>query len=139
LEYVPMSVEDPLRRAALDEKQFVTGRISESVRYVGFGLLAIFYAVVSSDSTFAIRLSTEMSLELRGIAIAGAAAVLLDYLQYLCGGIVIEAAIKRTGEGANLADRESLPYKGRTFFYWVKQVPAFAGCVLLIIVLARAS
>jgi len=134
-----MSEEDPPRRAALDEKHFVTNRISESVRYVGFGLLAIFYAVVSSDSRFAGRITHDMPLELRAIAMSGAAAVLLDYLQYLCAGIVIEAAIRRTGEGANLADRESLAYAGRTIFYWVKQVPAVIGCVLLIVVLARAS
>ena len=134
-----MSQEDPTRRAALSEKQFVTGRISESVRYVGFGLLAIFYAIVSSDSAFAIRIAHEYSWEMRGIAISGAAAILLDYLQYFCGGIVIEAALNRTGDGANLADRQSVWYKLRTLFYWVKQVPAFVGCILLIEVLARGT
>ena len=33
------------RRDLLDQKQEVTARISETTRYVGFGLLAVYYAL----------------------------------------------------------------------------------------------
>lgn len=129
-----------IRRAAvLEQKQFVTGRISETVRYIGFGILAIFYAVVSADGQFGQSIARDMQLELKLMAIFGVIAVLVDYLQYIFGDRAVERAILGEGEGQYRYDKKWFVYRARTACYWFKQLAALAGCILLLMILARAT
>jgi len=41
------------RRKIQEDKDFTSARVSESARYIGFGLAAITVAFLTSDSTFA--------------------------------------------------------------------------------------
>ncbi len=134
----PVAALSDAHKAVLEQKQFVTGRISETVRYVGFGLLAVFYAMISSDAPFAHMIVATMSRRLIGMAIFGVLAVFFDYLQYLAGSFAVERAL---GEGAAHGysyNRRWLSYRLRRLCFWIKQIAVIAGCVLLLLILLRA-
>lgn len=135
----PVRDEDSPRKAVLEQKQFVTGRISETVRYIGFGLLAIFYVIVSSDSVFARGVVGGMNAELRAMAVCGVLALVLDYLQYIFGGIAVERALAGQGESANRYNKNWLVYRARGWCYWAKQVLTLGGCAFLIWILVRST
>jgi hypothetical protein len=130
----PVTEVDPARRAVLEQRQFVTGRISETVRYTGFGLLAIFYGIISSDSSFSVNIVNSAPLLLRAIAILGVLAVFFDYCQYLCGRLSVKYALERK-DVPNQYNKDWISYNGRTFFFWIKQVCSGVGCIVLIYIL----
>ena len=135
----PATTMTPAHQAVLEQKQFVTGRISETVRYVGFGLLAIFYAMISSDAPFAHALVATMSAHLLWMAICGALAVFFDYLQYLAGSIAVDRALTEGAAHDYNYNRNWLSYRARGLFFWIKQIAVIAGCLLLLIILVRAT
>ena len=126
-------------KTVLEQKQFVTGRISETVRYVGFGLLAVFYAVVSSDSGFSRGIVTSMHPLLTATAIFGVIAVFFDYLQYLAGSIAVDRAIAGGTDTRYQYNRTWPSFIWRRRCYWIKQVAVIIGCMLLIVILLFAS
>ncbi|MGA9581547.1 MAG: hypothetical protein WBR13_06225 [Allosphingosinicella sp.] len=126
--------EDPARRAVLEQRQFVTGRISESVRYTGFGLLAIFYGIISSDSGFSINVATSAPVLLRTMAVLGVLAIFFDYCQYLSGRFAVKYALDRKDE-PNKYNKDWMSYKLRAFFFGIKQFCSGVGCGILIYIL----
>lgn len=133
----PIRDEDTLRRAILEQKQFVTGRISETVRYIGFGLLALFYAMISADTAIPAKIVSKMPEMLQFMAVFGVLAISLDYLQYFFGDRAVEFALSGSGEAANRYNTKWFVYRARTWCYWLKQVSAMSGCVFLIVILLR--
>jgi hypothetical protein len=92
----PIREEDARLRAVLEQKQFITGRISETVRYIGFGMLVIFYTVYSSDTQFSRNVVSGEPNLLKTLGICGSLAVLCDYLQYLCGNVSVRLALRNS-------------------------------------------
>jgi hypothetical protein len=124
-----------LQKEVLEEKRFVTGRISETTRYLGFGLLATFYAIISSADAFPRQVEHGWPLALKIMALCGILAIFLDYLQYSFGRIAVQKALDRKDKPF-LYNRKWLSYRGRQACFWSKQAMALAGWAIFILVIA---
>lgn len=59
------------RERIIDQKSEVTGRISDTCRIIGFGLLIFYFTVHFNDSAAAVRLRQENSWSLFAIGVLG--------------------------------------------------------------------
>lgn len=116
----------------IQDKKEVTGKISDTCRFVGFGLLAIYYTLMSGENKFALGLRDTVHTYwmLQAIGTAGALAILFDYLQYYCGSRSVEEALQRED---HKYDDTSWAYMARGWFYKFKQFAVFAGSLILVI------
>jgi hypothetical protein len=121
------------RKRRLEEKQYVTGRVGETCRYIGFGLVALFYAISISVDELPMQLLTDYGWWVRAFGALGALTVLADYLQYLAGDIAARAALNRTNDGAktHLYSKKWLSYRARNWMYVAKQLLALLGASTL--------
>lgn len=115
------------RASVLEEKRNVTGRISDSCRVVGFGLLAVFYSVRVGGVDME-KIGTAHPCLVWAVGIFGFLSVLSDYLQYTFAAFSVDSALKAP---PHTYDDNSLPYKLRYFFYIAKQWAVVAGVVAL--------
>jgi hypothetical protein len=118
------------RERVLDEKKNVTSKISDTCRFIGFGLLIVYYTIQSADGAFATHLKTHSPVLVYAVGIAGAATILLDYLQYLFGAMAVDRALKRPTMDY---DETSCAYKARLWAYRAKQFATAVGAAALII------
>jgi hypothetical protein len=123
-------------RELLDDSQIITSRISDTCRFVAFGLLAACYTIRSADNAFAkgIREGDVMNV-VWAIGIAAALALVADYLQYFFAHISNKAAQRSKKQEY---DHEACSARAREFFFISKQVLTFAGAVALIVLVATA-
>lgn len=119
------------REKVLQQKQYVTGRIGDSCRFIGFGLLAVFYAINTSNEAFAKNIVASQELLLWSTGAFGALTILADYLQYVLGSFAVNAAL-RNKTGRYKYDDSSFSYRGREVFYHAKQLTAFLGAMALV-------
>lgn len=127
---LPSPNELEKRRAdRLDEKRNVTGRISDTCRFIGFGLLAVFYTLKSSSEGFAVGLKDNYPCVVLAVGIFGGGAILFDYIQYWAGSRSVERAL-------NTEDFQFDPkhwsYITRGFAFAAKQALVFLGVIALI-------
>ncbi len=118
------------RKARLEEKKILTSRISETSRFVSFGLLALYYGLQTADDHFSqnIRLTAGDLIEI--MAICALLSLISDYLQYFFGSWSVKHALNSASQ---LYDQTRMDYKLREFFYSAKQVLTFAGVIALLI------
>lgn len=114
-----------------DEKRRMSNRVSDLCRYIGFGVVAVTWTLVTSTSDFATGVTAEYRTWLMLSASGGILTVLFDYLQYLAGYWSANEALSRED---NLFDDASLAYKSRRILFWAKQASAIACIVILIVV-----
>ena len=132
----PTEADGAARKAILERRKDVTGRVSETTRYIGFGLLAIAYAMISGSDDFFVAMRSNWPGLLKFMALCGALAILLDYLHYVLGFITVEHALDRTDE-PNSYDEKSLSYRLEHVCFWSKQVAALIGCGVLIFLVVQ--
>ena len=111
------------------EGQVVTARVSENARYIGFGLMVAYFAIRTGQSPFTERLSADHPIILAVIALCGALAILMDYIQYWAGAVSNEDARRRETRDYDTTLRA---YKLRVRAFSWKQLPAVVGSVLLV-------
>ena len=124
------------RDTVLGEKRHVTSKISDNCRFIGFGLLALYYTIMSSEHGFGLEIRTLHSLVIQGIGVAGALAVVFDYLQYVFGYFSVNQALAREDNNYNA---NSCAYKARAFLFYAKQIAAGFGALLVVWVIATAA
>jgi hypothetical protein len=125
------------RAAVMERRKEVSARVSETTRFIGFGLLAIFYAMISDSDAFFVDMRVRWPLLLRLIALSGALAVLLDYLHYVFAYLSADRALERT-DAPDQFGQEWLTYRLETWCFWAKQAAATVGCGLLIFLVAQS-
>lgn len=122
------------RRAVLEQKQLVTGKIGEICRFIGFALLAVFYTISSSNNEFSKKISATSDLALYVIGAAGVLTILFDYLQYFFGSIAVNQALANEEDGYKY-NSSHFSYRLRGIFYYVKQAMAFLGSFVLTVLI----
>ena len=103
------------------EKSVHSSRISESCRYIGFGLLAFYYGLVTDKDT-----PEHDSIILIGVF--GLFTLIADYLQYLGGYYSVQHALKHPKRNYV---KSSVAYRVWEGMFWVKQETAIAGAIAL--------
>ena len=123
------------RQQLLDEKRNVSSRITEIVRYIGFGLVIIFYTVMSGTDQFATTIREQSPCLLFVFGIAGVLTIILDYIQFLGGYFSVEAALDSEEQQY---DYRSLAYKARKWAFAAKQIVVAMGSAALFVVMVAA-
>jgi hypothetical protein len=120
-------------REMLEELNFLTNRVSELVRYVAFGLAALFFVLVSSSSDFAKTMMQNHGTFILGLSGVGCFAILADYSQYLFGRIYVKGVFDRASHGGSRFYNKRHPlYLIRQGSSWTKQFLAGSGAIALI-------
>ncbi|TIT42764.1 MAG: hypothetical protein E5W76_09285 [Mesorhizobium sp.] len=117
------------RDRLLDDQKSVTARISDACRLVGFGLLAVFYAIKTGDGAFAIGAKADHQCLLMTMGAIGILSVIMDYRQYMFGWMSIKDA-KRSRD--QLYDDTKFAHKARAFLFEAKQYVVLAGSIVLV-------
>jgi hypothetical protein len=81
--------------SVLDDRRYYTSRIGEACRYIGFGLLIVFYTIISGDNGFASEVRDKSPCLLYGVGLFGLLTVLADYFHYVAGQLAAERALAR--------------------------------------------
>ena len=111
----------------LDEKKNVTGKISETCRYVGFGLLAIYYSFKVGDASLK-EIEAQHFWFVVLVGALGFFVILFDYLQFFFAEKSVKAALNSQDF---LYNPESCSYKARNMFFQLKQYTVMAGVAAL--------
>lgn len=128
---------DQQRNKVLEEKRHVSSKISDLSRYIGFGLVAVAYAILTSSSADIASLYGERRFLVLLAAAFGTLAVILDYVQFLSGYLAVQAALKnKVGEFEY--DDSSFSYKLRSGAFWGKQFASLAGASIFAVALGIA-
>jgi len=117
-----------LQKELIDERRIATGRISESCRYIGFGLLALYFAAPASDKGLARDMFTETPYWMGSMAAAAVAAVIFDYAQYAFSWRAIHNAM----DNKNKYIYASFPYRAAFFCFVLKQLAIGVGAIVLV-------
>ncbi|MEM7670291.1 MAG: hypothetical protein AAF317_14320 [Pseudomonadota bacterium] len=120
----------PEQEKRIEEKGNVSNRISETVRFIGFGLVAAFYTIQSTDNESLRSVPDDFFYLFVSIGIFGVATIVFDYLQYLAGYFSVNDALKREADEFAY-DVTTSAYRLRTRFFWAKQVSAGLGALAL--------
>ena len=131
-----MTADGNERARIIQQKSDVSAKISETCRYIGFGLVALYYATKVGDSAFTIVLREHQPFWIFLVGLMGALTILSDYLQYFCGYWSAENALKRDPPDY---DSESEWYRARRAFFYTKQGTALVGAVALVVLIYQAG
>ena len=134
--HIPLPLE--MRKKVLEQKQHVTSKVSDLIRFIAFGLLAIYYTSLSADSNFAEKIRAEFVYPMHLMGLAGVVTILLDYLQFLCATISVNRAYKNK-TGGYLYDKNSFSYRCREFCFRSKQATATFGVLSLFYIILGIS
>jgi hypothetical protein len=119
------------RQKIQEDKDFASSRVSESARYIGFGLAAATIAFLTSDAVFTKKIMASYEGWILVASAFGCATILFDYFQYVCGYLSSEEAGRnRAGDYGYLT--QSYLYRARRWFFWAKQCFAVIGAVMFI-------
>ena len=118
------------REKVLQVKKDVSSQISELCRYIGFGLVAVAYAVLTSSAPFATGLLEENKVPILISALMGCTTILFDYLQYLSGYFSVNEALNNKNAGYHYI-KKSLAYKMRGWCFIGKQAAVIIGLAAL--------
>lgn len=125
---------EKLKTKIQEDKDFTTNRLSEQSRYISFGVLAVVFSLLSSDSGMWKKFQTDY----KTIALCGAllaiASILLDFFQYIFGYF---ASCKAAG-GCNPSykyQKSWVSYRLRMACFWAKQGAAGLSGILLLAII----
>ena len=106
------------RRVDLEKE--ISSRISETTRFIGFGIIAWVFAVNTSSSNFATTYLAEFGFFVGVAGILAVLGVLSDYFQYIFAYRSVDRAMQRD-EHAFDFDYASFAYNAQGFFWSAKQ------------------
>ena len=126
------------RKTINADRNLTSGKISDFSRYIGYGVVAATFTILTSTSPFAQKLFSESRIILLGSSTSGCLTILFDYLQYYFGYLASQKAAKN--EEHDYQYDENWPvYKARTACFWLKQAAAFVSAILLIVLILRST
>jgi hypothetical protein len=132
-------VSDDIKKAAHDERQYHTARLGEASRFIGFGLLAVFYTIISGDSDFANAITADTYCLLMLTGVLGTLTILFDYLHYVAAHLSVQRAIDRKDKPFAY-NKRWFTYRVWTLMFYAKQAAAVGGaaCFVLSVVIYLA-
>ena len=129
--------EKESRKIVLEDMNFSSNRMSELTRYIGFGSLALVFAVLTSNSTFAQSMVNEGKLQLLAIGALGAITIFIDYMHYFSSYMQSRLVLNNT-ESFSYDDIPIL--KGvRIGLFWLKQFIAIISVMLVFYLIVRQA
>lgn len=125
--FAPEEDLEDRRKRLYEFKEKVTTKLSDIVRFIGLGLIAVFYTI-KTGTTYP-SFTKCQDILLYAVGIAGVLSILLDYIQYVANYASVDAALKRE----NLKyDRASGSYRMAEFAFRSKRHVTTAGALALV-------
>ncbi|RWL80298.1 MAG: hypothetical protein EOR67_21035 [Mesorhizobium sp.] len=126
----PENLEDR-RKRLYDFKEKVTTKLSDIVRFIGLGLIAVFYTI--KNGTAYKTFDHTQTYLLYFVGVTGVVSILLDYIQYVANFASVDAALKKD----NLKyEKESCSYRtAELAFKWKRHVTTIGALALIALVL----
>jgi hypothetical protein len=126
------------RRKALRENQnYFSEKLSDLIRYIGFGLVAASFSLLSRSTTFSQSLSDRVDSLLATAALLGCLVIVADAFQLLGGWWSNSLAANNAPAEYKLVGFAKVVRAFQNFLFYAKQVLAAAGCALLIVAIAN--
>lgn len=123
------------RQARLAQKQIVSTRLSETTRFIAFGIVAWVFAVQSSDAAFSKSYVESYELWLNFAGVLGVVTIASDYFQYLCAYWSVQNALKRSTEDYKF-NKNHPAYFFQNAFFGLKQISAGLGAAIVSVTFA---
>lgn len=120
-----------MKERVLEEKRHVSSKISDLCRYIAFGLVAVVYSLLTSESKFSIDLIASHKYILILSAFFAVVTILLDYLQFFAGYLSVNIALNNSQSHYHY-DSKTLSYKTRSVCFHFKQITVIVGAVLFL-------
>jgi len=114
----------------LEQKTVVTSRLSETTRFVAFGIVAWVFAVQASDAEFSKTYIQAYEIWINTTGALAVISIASDYFQYLCAYLSVKHALSRKGQGYKF-NRNHPAYFLQTAFFIVKQVAVGLGAIAI--------
>lgn len=133
-----ISPEERLKRYR-ENQDYFSGKISELARYIGFGLVAVAFGLLSSDGVFARALAAKSATTLSWAGLLGCGTILADYLHLLMGWWSNTQAANNNKGNYELAGAGKVfrIFQDKVFFY-LKQIFPLVGTILLLVGISKS-
>lgn len=119
----------------IGHKTDVTVRISETSRFIGFGVVAWVFAQHSSSAAFSLSYVSDFGVFVRVAGVLGFVLILFDYLQYLAALAVVRRALKNE-KGSYAYDQTYWAARLQGFFFWSKQFSVLTASLIVVVTFA---
>lgn len=126
-----MISQNEARTQRLEQKGAVTTRLSETTRFVAFGIIAWVFAVQASDAEFSKSYVTAYEIWINLAGVLAVVAIASDYFQYLSAYFSVKHALTRKDEGYKY-NKNHPAYFFQLFFFVVKQIAVGAGALMVV-------
>ena len=123
-----------LLAARRSSQDYFSGKISDLSRNIGYGLAAISFGLLSSDSSFAISVTKTVPWLLILVAVCACVTVCLDYLQMLGGWASAALSVKNKEGGYKKTEGAKIWDNVQMGSFYAKQATAVVGSVLILAV-----
>lgn len=131
---VPTLDPKELLAARRSSQDYFSGKISDLSRNIGYGLAAISFGLLSSDSSFAVSVAKTVPWLLILVAISACVTVSLDYLQMVSGWSTASLSAKNETGGYHKTAGAKFWDGCQLFCFYAKQVSAVLGAILILCV-----
>ncbi|MFM5914280.1 MAG: hypothetical protein ACKOPR_05985 [Chakrabartia godavariana] len=126
------------RKRYRDNQDYFSGKISELARYIGFGLVAVSFGLLSSDSLFATSLVAKATMMISWAGLLGCGTIIADYLHLLMGWLRnSQAANNQKGEYKLEGIGKFYGFLQDRVLFYTKQILPLIGSVLILISISK--
>ncbi len=115
-----------------DNQDYFSAKVSDLARAIGYGLVAVSFTLISTDSKFFQSLSSTQKQFIITSAAFGCLTALFDFLQYLFGFLAASQAVENIDGDYRQTQMGKLFRWFQECFFWLKQGGALIGVLLLI-------
>ena len=127
------------RRAKYRENQnYFSEKLSEVTRYVGFGLVAVAFGLLSQQSELSQKLSDRADNLVAFAGLCGCLVIFGDFLHLMLGWWSNSLAAENEAGGFTLTPRAKHLRRVQTAMFYAKQIAAIAGSLTLILAITTA-
>ena len=120
------------RKQRLEQKSAVTMRLSETTRFVAFGIIAWVFAVQSSDAEFSKSYISGYEIWVNAAGVLAIFSIASDYFQYLSAYFSVKHALTRKSEGYQY-NKNHAAYLLQLTFFIIKQIAVGLGAVIVVL------
>jgi hypothetical protein len=124
-----------------DDLDFASTRLSEQVRTIAFGVLAIAWLFLAGGADAPVVKIAPEALTLLCAGGGAIAALLADYFQYLCAYFLSARLLRESEAKPKMVPKykyNSFLYRSRKFFFWLKQFICIASVIVLLYAIVSA-
>lgn len=124
-------MSDENYKSRLSDKKTVSMQMSETIRFISYGVVALSFTIHSVSSPLAEQLLKQNETLVNLAALAAMIAIMADYCQYLAGYLSVNEALRRENEEFTYNPRSAC-YFFRSKLFWAKQIFGFLAAAIMI-------